>query len=147
MTTRYPDHQITRAMRLGNFQLFTVSGGRFWTDGGSMFGVVPRPLWVQSFPTDAHNRIPQATNCVLVRTPRNTVLIDTGYGAKLTEKQRDQLSAEHGDPLRESLAAKGVSVEQIDTVILSHLHFDHAGGATCRREDGALVDVFPNAEY
>ena len=136
-----------RFMQLGNLHLTSISGGRFWTDGGSMFGVVPRPLWIESFPTDAHNRIPQATNCVLVRTPENTVLIDTGYGSKLTDKQRDQLTAEPGDPLRESLAAQGVAVEQIDTVILSHLHFDHAGGTTRRQEDGALVDVFPNAEY
>jgi glyoxylase-like metal-dependent hydrolase (beta-lactamase superfamily II) len=134
-------------MQLGRFEIKSISGGKYWTDGGSMFGIVPRPLWVQSFPTDTHNRIPQATNCVLVRTGRHTVLIDTGYGPKLAQKQRDHLSAEPGDPLIESLRAKGVSINDIDTVILSHLHFDHAGGTTRRKEDGTLVDVFLNAEY
>jgi len=134
-------------MQLGSFELTTIAGGRYWTDGGAMFGIVPRPLWVRVFPTDGKNRIPQATNCVLVQTGKQTVLIDTGYGSKLPEKQRAHLDAEPGDPLAESLRAKGVSIEQIDTVILSHLHFDHAGGATTRREEGTLAPTFPNAEY
>ncbi len=134
-------------MKLGDFEVTTISGGRYWTDGGSMFGIVPRPLWVQSFPTDEHNRIPQATNCVLVRTGSHTVLIDTGYGPKLSQKQREHLSAEPGEPLIESLRSKGVSPDQICTVVLSHLHFDHVGGATRRQSDGTIVPVFPNARH
>jgi glyoxylase-like metal-dependent hydrolase (beta-lactamase superfamily II) len=134
-------------MRLGEFELTTVSGGRFRIDGGTMFGVVPKPLWERSFPPDEWNTIPQATNCLLVRVPGRTALIDTGYGGKLAEKQRRQIEAEAGDPLAASLAAAGVTAEQIGLVLLTHLHFDHAGGATRRDEASRLVPTFPNAEY
>lgn len=134
-------------MQLGNFQLNTVSGGRFLTDGGSMFGIIPKPMWSRLIPTDEFNRIPQGTNCVLVRTGRNTVVIDTGYGSKIPEKQRGHINAQSGEPLLESLNAAGVNREEVDTVILSHLHFDHAGGATRLDESGNLIDSFPNATY
>jgi glyoxylase-like metal-dependent hydrolase (beta-lactamase superfamily II) len=133
-------------MQLGNFQLTTISGGRYWIDGGTMFGVVPRKLWARVFPPDDQNRIAQATNCVLVQTGDQNVLIDTGYGSKLDEKQRRIFDAEAGDPLIESLHAQGLSAEQIDVVVLSHLHFDHAGGAT-QRHDGRLKPTFPQARY
>jgi glyoxylase-like metal-dependent hydrolase (beta-lactamase superfamily II) len=134
-------------MRLGEFELTTVSGGRFRIDGGTMFGVVPKTLWERIAPPDERNTIPQATNCLLVRSPDRTVLIDTGYGSKLSDKQRRQIDAEPGDPLMASLAAAGVRPEQIDLVLLTHLHFDHAGGTTRRNETGTLIPAFPNAEY
>ena len=134
-------------MQLGEFQLSTVSGGRFRSDGGTMFGVVPKVLWSRVFPADDQNCIAQATNCVLVRTPNQNVLIDTGYGSKLTAKQRAVHVAEEGDPLLASLTDAGVSADEIDVVILSHLHFDHAGGATRFDDEGTLVPTFPNAEY
>lgn len=134
-------------MRLGDLELTTVSGGRFRIDGGTMFGVVPKVLWQRVFPADARNNIAQATNCLLVRGRGRTVLIDTGYGSKLSEKQREVFCSEQGAPLLESLAAQGVAAEDVDTVILSHLHFDHAGGATQYDETGRLVPTFPNAEY
>lgn len=112
-----------------------------------MFGLVPKPLWSRVFPADERNRILLATNCVLVRTGRHTVLIDTGYGSKLPEKEREILAAEEGEPLVANLAAIGVSLEKIDTVVLSHLHFDHAGGGTRQTADGRIVPAFPNAEY
>lgn len=133
-------------MQLGNFQLTTISGGRYWIDGGTMFGVVPRKLWARVFPPDDQNRIGQATNCVLVQTGDQNVLIDTGYGSKLGEKQRRIFDAEEGDPLIDSLHAEGLSADQIDVVVLSHLHFDHAGGATQLR-DGQLSPTFPQARY
>ncbi|MGH7201324.1 MAG: MBL fold metallo-hydrolase [Planctomycetaceae bacterium] len=134
-------------MKLGQFELTTISGGRFSIDGGTMFGVVPKTLWNRVVPADEGNFIPQATNCVLVRTGRQTMLIDTGYGSKLDEKQRRIFRSEEGGPLLDSLASKGVTPEEIDVVVLSHLHFDHAGGATRRDESGKLVPTFPNAEY
>lgn len=134
-------------MQLGDFQLTTISGGRFRIDGGTMFGVVPKLLWERGFPADERNYIAQATNCVLVQTGERRVLIDTGYGSKLSEKERKIFQSEEGDPLVASLDAAGVGVEEIDTVILSHLHFDHAGGATQRTEAGKFVPTFPNAEY
>jgi len=134
-------------MRLGQFELTTISGGMFRIDGGTMFGVVPKALWSRTFEPDENNLIAQATNCVLVQTGNQTVLIDTGYGSKLSEKQRKVFRSEEGDPLVASLEANGVSVEDVDMVILSHLHFDHAGGATQRSEAGRFVPTFPNAEY
>ena len=134
-------------MRLGELELTILSGGRYRIDAGTMFGVVPKALWERVFPPAEDNTIPQATNCVLVEGGGRRVLIDTGYGSKLSEKQLKNFQAEPGDPLLASLADRGLTSEDIDTVILSHLHFDHAGGATRRAGDGRLVPAFPNAEY
>jgi glyoxylase-like metal-dependent hydrolase (beta-lactamase superfamily II) len=112
-----------------------------------MFGVVPKALWNRVFPADENNNIAQATNCVLVQTGSKNILIDTGYGSKLPERQRKTLAAEEGDPLLASLSALKLSAEDIDVVVLSHLHFDHAGGATRINESGELVPSFANAEY
>lgn len=137
-------------MQLGDFELRTVSGGHYWIDGGTMFGVVPRVMWERQWELDDQNRIPQRTNCLLVETGSKRVLIDTGFGSKLTDKQRRQINAEDGDPLRKSLEEQGVAPADIDVVVFTHLHFDHAGGATTfadqqQRED--LVPTFPRAEY
>jgi len=134
-------------MKLGEMTLTTISGGRFRIDGGTMFGVVPKLLWNPIFPADDRNTIAQATNCVFVQTGERNVLIDTGYGSKLSEKQQKVFTSEAGDPLVSSLLAVGVQASEIDTVVLSHLHFDHAGGATRKAESGNLVPTFPNAEY
>ncbi len=112
-----------------------------------MFGVVPRPLWEKKQPPDEHNRIPMATNCLLLRDGRHTVLIDTGYGGKFDERQRKIFCLDEGEPLLSSLAACAVGAEDIDMVVLSHLHFDHAGGATRRDDEGNLVPTFPRARY
>lgn len=134
-------------MLLGDLELSTISGGRFRIDGGTMFGVVPKALWERTITPAADNTIPQATHCVLVRGGGRVVLIDTGYGAKLPEKSLRVLAATPGPVLRESLAAVGVGVDDVTTVVLSHLHFDHAGGATEFDERGELRTTFPNAEY
>ncbi len=134
-------------VNLGNWQLDTVSGGRFRLDGGTMFGIVPKVLWERLAPADDRNRIPLATNCVLARDGTHTVLVDTGYGGKLTEKEREIFVAQPGEPLLDSLAALGVAAEDIDLVVLSHLHFDHAGGGTRRTPDGRLAPTFPKATY
>lgn len=134
-------------MRLGDWELQTVSGGMFWIDGGSMFGVVPRVIWTRYINCDEQNRIPQQTNCVLIRTGQQNVLIDTGYGGKLSEKERTNYRIESGEPLVENLAKLGLAPADIHLVVLSHLHFDHAGGATHLDHDGRAVPTFPNATY
>lgn len=134
-------------MQLGRFQLQTISGGTLRLDGGTMFGVVPKALWSRVYSCDDDNTIAQETNCVLVRDGDKTYLIDTGYGSKFSEKQRRIFLAEEGDPLVTNLQAAGVEPEEIDAVLLSHLHFDHAGGSTRLNEAGELVPTFPNAEY
>lgn len=134
-------------MKLGDFELTTISGGWFRTDGGTMFGVVPRSLWTRHIEPAEDNTILQATNCVLVRTGSKTVLIDTGYGSKLSPRDRKNHQVEEGDPLVRNLAAAGLAPEDIDVVILSHLHFDHAGGCTRFDASGNAVPTFPKAEY
>ena len=134
-------------MHFGELELQTVSGGKFRIDGGTMFGVVPKVLWTKVCPCAEDNTIAQNTNCVLVRSESKIVLIDTGYGSKLSEKQRRVFQAEEGDPLLRSLQARGLTANDVDVVILSHLHFDHAGGATRLNDQGELVPTFPRAEY
>ncbi len=112
-----------------------------------MFGVVPRTLWEKKQPPDKRNRIQMATNCVLLRNDDRTLLIDTGYGDKFDERGRELFCLEEGNPLVENLASAGVAVEDVDTVVLSHLHFDHAGGATTEDSRGNLRPTFPRARY
>src|SRR5262245_120533 len=117
-------------MQLGNLTLTTLSGGKFRLDGGTMFGVVPKLLWSKAAPVDENNRIPLGTNCVLIQDGQRNILIETGYGSKLSPREREIFSSEPGNPLLESLAAPSLTADDVDVVILSHLHFDHAGGAT-----------------
>ncbi len=134
-------------MNLGNWQLDSISGGRFKLDGGAMFGVVPKPLWEKLQPADQRNRIRMATNCLLLRDGAHTVLVDTGTGNKHDERTREQIAVEPGDCLVDNLAAVGVAVDDVDTVILTHLHFDHAGGATRFDATGKIAPTFPRARY
>lgn len=134
-------------MKINDWQLQTISGGRFKTDGGTMFAVVPKPLWSRKVEPDEFNRIQQETRCLLVRTGEQNILIDTGYGSKLGDKLRSLIAAEDGNPLERNLNAAGVSCAEIDLVILTHLHFDHAGGVTKFNDEGALELQFPNATH
>ena len=126
--------------------LIVVSGGMFKLDGGSMFGIVPKPLWQKICPPDDRNRITNNTNCLLIRKDGRHILVDTGYGDKMTERDRG-IYGMSGSTILGSLSARGVSAEDIDLVILSHLHFDHAGGATRTDAEGRVVPAFPNAQY
>ena len=134
-------------MIVGDWQVDTVSGGPFRLDGGAMFGVVPKPVWEKSLAADEKNRIPMETNCVLARDGSQVVLIDTGYGSKLSDVERGRLDAVPGNVLVENLARLGVAPEDVDTVVFSHLHFDHAGGGTRNSEQGEVVPTFPRAAY
>ena len=111
-----------------------------------MFGVVPKSLWSRSIDCDESNQIPQATNCLLARNGDRCVLVDTGYGGKLSDKQRRWMNAEEGDPLLASLATHGLHPDDVTDVVFSHLHYDHAGGASL--DDGDQVrPAFPNATH
>lgn len=134
-------------LSIGDIQLTFVSGGRLWIDGGNMFGVIPRLMWESVSPPDDQHRIQLETNCVLVRTRDSIGLIDTGYGGKTHAKQRMRYSLDDGLSLARNLAAIGVSTSDINWVILTHLHFDHAGGATYRDEAGRLRPMFPRARH
>lgn len=112
-----------------------------------MFGVVPRTLWAKAIVPDGSNRIPMAARALLLRGGGKTILIDTGNGAKLNEKLTSiyKIDATRAD-LLSSLAARGVHPPDVTDVILTHCHFDHAGGGTTL-VDGKAVPTFPRARY
>jgi glyoxylase-like metal-dependent hydrolase (beta-lactamase superfamily II) len=138
---------VSGTLFIGDIGLRFVSGGRLRIDGGNMFGVVPRVMWEREAPPDEQHRISLATNCVLVRTPDSLGLIDTGYGSKAPAKFRQRHVLEDGAPLVRSLAEIGVRPEDLDWVVLTHLHFDHVGGATYRDADNRLRATFPRARH
>ena len=133
-------------LKLGDLELYSLSDGLFRLDGGAMFGVVPKPLWSRRAPADERNRISLTMRPLLVRTSRHVVLIDAGVGDKLTGKERDIYAIDQTTNLHASLASVGLSPSDIDVVIASHLHFDHAGGFTVFG-DGRVAPVFPRARY
>ena len=129
---------------LGDFELISLSDGIYHLDGGSYFGVVPKTLWSRKLPANEKNLVPSGLNSVLVRTGDKNILIETGIGNKLSEK----MAQIYGQPagLLESLHAAGLAPEDIDVVIDSHLHFDHCGWNTVRR-NGSIAATFPKARY
>ena len=137
--------QIAR-YALGDLELVSLYDGFFGLDGGSMFGVVPRVLWSKKAPPDDRNRITLAMRPLLVRGVR-TMLIDGGLGDKEGEKFRDMYAVDRARHLDHALAEAGVAAEDIDIVLATHLHFDHAGGFTVRDAGGRLRPRFPRARY
>jgi glyoxylase-like metal-dependent hydrolase (beta-lactamase superfamily II) len=133
-------------MKLHDFELTIVSDGTFWLDGGAMFGVVPKALWDRLNPADEHNRIKLSLSCLLIKTPRHTVLVDTGIGADLKDRFCDLYRIERDAGLLRGLGELGVMPDDIDYVINTHLHFDHCGGNTVKQGD-AYIPVFKRAQY
>ena len=133
-----------RRMNLGDFELTAVSDGLYRLDGGAFFGIIPKSMWSKKVQADENNLVPVGLNSIVVQTGKQTVLIETGIGNKLSEK----MQMIYGQPakLLENLSAAGVSPEEIDIVINSHLHFDHCGWNTIR-QDGKVVATFPKAKY
>jgi glyoxylase-like metal-dependent hydrolase (beta-lactamase superfamily II) len=138
---------IAAARALGRFQLQRLSDGQFRMDGGAVFGVVPRVMWEKIKTPDARNRITMATNSLLVRTPDANILVDGGIGPKLSDKERDIYAYERHPGLPASLAEAGLRPEDIDLVIMSHLHFDHCGALVTPGRDGELTPLFPRAKH
>lgn len=133
-------------MNWGEFELRRISDGELWLDGGAMFGVVPKPLWSKTTPCDDRNRIRLGTNCLLVRSRQRNLLIDTGCGVKYSPKEMSIYRIEREKGLLEGLSQCGLSPGDIDVVVNTHLHFDHAGGNTIPSPRGAEA-AFPNATY
>lgn len=133
-------------MPLGDWTAHTIEAGALWLDGGSMFGSVPKPLWSRTNPADERNRIRLAMRTLLLEGPGRRVLVDTGLGTKDDDRFRDIFRVEDEPSLENSLRAAGLALADITDVLLTHLHFDHAGGAT-RREGDRLVPTFPKAKY
>lgn len=129
---------------LGDFELTVVSDGNYFLDGGTFFGVVPKVMWERKMKADEKNRVTAGLNSLLVRTGKQTVLIETGIGNKLSEKA----ARIYGQPaqLLDRLNAAGIAPEDVDVVINTHLHFDHCGWNTVRQGDKAVA-TFPKARY
>ena len=141
---------LSRSTRVGSIRVHGIEAGVQQLDGGAMFGVVPKPLWERRIPADTRNRIPLALRCLLVEAPEALVLIDTGIGNKESEKFHDIYGVTNaGDPTRleDGIRDVGFAPSDIDIVLNTHLHFDHAGGNTF--VDGADVvrPSFPGARY
>ncbi|MCC6502973.1 MAG: MBL fold metallo-hydrolase [Deltaproteobacteria bacterium] len=133
-------------MDFGKMKIFPVSDGAFRLDGGAMFGVVPRTIWEKKNAPDALNRVSLGINALLIQTGSRNILVDTGIGDKGSEKFNSIYGIEKRETLAFSLSTIGVSPKDIDTVICTHLHFDHAGGNTVS-EGGVFRPAFPNARY
>ncbi len=128
-------------------KLHTILAGYFKLDGGAMFGVVPKRLWNRVQPADEHNMCTWALRCLLIQTDGRNILVDTGIGDKQGEKFRAHFHP-HGDTtLLGELARLGLQPEDITDVLLTHLHFDHCGGATQYDNNGQIAPTFPNARY
>jgi glyoxylase-like metal-dependent hydrolase (beta-lactamase superfamily II) len=129
---------------LSDFELSVFSDGTYPLDGGAFFGVVPKIMWSRKAAADEKNYVQAGLNSLLIRTGKQTVLVETGMGNKLSER----MVKFYGQPaeLLTNLAAAGVTPEDIDIVINTHLHFDHCGWNTIRK-DGKIVPTFPRAKY
>jgi len=130
-------------IEIGPFSIHAVPTGDFGLDGGAMFGVIPRPLWEKTNPPDDSNRIRLGMRLLLVQGPKRTWLVDTGIGDKFGAKQRAIYDLRDTLLPDEALRRTGFDPAAVTDVILTHLHFDHAGGST--RAD--LTPVFPHARY
>ena len=134
-------------MQLGDWTFKIFSDGFFRLDGGASFGIVPKPRWEKRIPADDRNRIPVALRCLLAEGHGHRVLIDTGIGDRWDAKQRDiyGMNRRAGQLLTE-LEAAGIGRDSITDVVLTHLHFDHAGGNCLDLSDG-MVPAFSAARW
>jgi glyoxylase-like metal-dependent hydrolase (beta-lactamase superfamily II) len=132
-------------LTLGDFELSIFSDGTYPLDGGAYFGVIPKTMWSRKMAADDKNCVISGLNSLLIRTGKQTVLVETGMGNKLSER----MIKFYGQPaqLLANLSAAGIAPEDIDIVINTHLHFDHCGWNTTRDKNGKIVPTFPRAKY
>jgi methylmalonyl-CoA epimerase len=137
---------VVRRYTVGDLELISLSDGLIRLDGGSMFGTVPKVMWEKKAPADARNRITMAMRPLIVRGAR-TMLIDAGLGGKDGAKFHEIYGIDRTRSLDVTMAEAGIAPEDIDIVLASHLHFDHAGGFTFRDAAGRIRPTFPRAQY
>ncbi|MDE4083951.1 MBL fold metallo-hydrolase [Planococcus maritimus] len=123
-----------------------LDGGTTWLDGGTMFGVVPKVVWSKRYPANEQNQIELPTHPILVQFDGHNILVDSGLGnGKLTDRQKRNLGVSSESRVEEQLEELGLSAQDIDTVLMTHLHGDHAAGLT-KKQGEAYVSAFPNAK-
>lgn len=134
-------------MRFGDYECASIELGSFFLDGGAMFGVVPKALWEKKIPADANNLIPMKARSLLIRGNGRNILVDTGPGNKLSPKMKKIYGIkDHSVNAEASLSKHGLTVSDITDVIITHLHFDHAGGSTTIIHQKP-APAFPEATY
>lgn len=138
---------MKNGLKIGEFELIWLNGGSFELDGGAMFGVVPKLLWSKKYPPDQDNFVKLITSPILVKTPKALILIESGLGNKLTEKQKKIFRAKEEWMILSDLNSLGIKRGDINYVILTHLDFDHSGGIVMMEEDGNLSITFPEAKH
>jgi glyoxylase-like metal-dependent hydrolase (beta-lactamase superfamily II) len=134
-------------MRLGEFEIYLMVAGGWRPDAGTFFGVVPKAVWQRRRPADENNLIRTACVGAVVKHRGRVIVCETGIGTKLSEKQARQFGVWEPDALLLSLRRLGVRPEEVDLVMTTHLHWDHAGGLTRRGADGQLEPTFPRAKH
>jgi glyoxylase-like metal-dependent hydrolase (beta-lactamase superfamily II) len=136
---------IVEQLKLDSLTLTWLNGGVTHMDGGAMFGVVPKPLWSRKYPHNDLNQIELRTDPILIQVDGKNLLIETGIGnGKFTEKQKRNYGITEESQLEENLAQLGLTTKDIDFVLMTHMHFDHASGLAKWQSD-TLVPTFENA--
>jgi glyoxylase-like metal-dependent hydrolase (beta-lactamase superfamily II) len=139
------DHSIP--LRIGNIEIRWLSGGDFRLDGGTMFGPVPKVLWQKRYPVDQANCIPMCNDPLLVKTSDALIVIDSGLGNKLSEKQRSIFQVSTPWDIPHQLHGLGIDRQDIDLLIMTHGDFDHAGGIEMITAEGDRELTFPRATH
>src|SRR5579863_6224025 len=134
-------------LTIGDARLTMVNGGNFRLDGGAMHGVVPKTLWSKLVSCDAQNRCEYTTRCLLIDVGGRRLLVETGNGDKFAPKLKDIYGIDHDRSIGDALGEIGVEPDSIDTVVMTHMHFDHSGGTIRRTASGTLEPVFKRARH
>lgn len=134
-------------MKIGRFDVYSIVENSFKIDGGAMYGVVPKIIWQKFNPPDADNLVKLDINLLLVKADGENILIDAGIGDALSDRQKRMFGVERHSGLEKGLSQTNLTPEDIDLVILTHLHVDHAGGVITLDKDGKKIPRFPNARH
>jgi glyoxylase-like metal-dependent hydrolase (beta-lactamase superfamily II) len=146
------EHGMVYSVKVGRIHCHIISDGLNVADGGGFFGVIPRVMWQRVITANEQNQVPNDIRCMLIESDAGLILVDTGNGDKLNAKQRQILGMDAANQrLLGEMAKVGFQPEDVDVVLLTHLHGDHAGGCTRRAnaEDAGspLLATFPRAHY
>jgi glyoxylase-like metal-dependent hydrolase (beta-lactamase superfamily II) len=134
-------------VQLGDLELHLLVTDHWKADGGLMFGVVPKILWDKQKPADGNNMIECASVCLIARKNGRVIICETGIGNKLSEKRARQVGLREPEDLLRHLKRLGIRADEVNAVVTTHLHWDHAGGLTRRDDRGALELTFPRARH